>query len=172
MLRAPLPVHGFGRVRNKNYEFRPHARNRRGACGSTFITACNYWAFYARSAAKAVRGYAGATARRGLSFGGRQGLLHRSQQGKLLIYYNRLSDPHRGFTSTFACSMLNIPTTARNANTKRSHPNMEKSAAQRLASHLRALGHRVRLRQHRPRMGTTFYSVEFAPKGQAKRIRK
>jgi hypothetical protein len=49
---------------------------------------------------------------------------------------------------------------------------MEKRVAQRLARHFRALGHRVKIRQHRPRMGATFYSVEFAPKGPAKRIKK
>jgi len=49
---------------------------------------------------------------------------------------------------------------------------MEKRAAQRLARHFRALAFRVGIRQHRPRMGATFYSVEFAPKGPAKRVRK
>jgi len=49
---------------------------------------------------------------------------------------------------------------------------MSKRAAQRLAKHLGSLGHRVKIRQHRQRMGATFYSVEFAPKGQAKRMKK
>jgi hypothetical protein len=49
---------------------------------------------------------------------------------------------------------------------------MSKRAAQRLARHFRALGHRVKITQQRPRMGATFYSVEYAPKAQPKRIKE
>ena len=51
---------------------------------------------------------------------------------------------------------------------------MEKRAAQRLARYLSSLGQSVRVRQHRPRMGAAFYSIEIlAPKRRAaKRIRK
>jgi hypothetical protein len=36
---------------------------------------------------------------------------------------------------------------------------MTRTAALRLARHLRRLGHRVRVRRHRVRGGTTFYTV-------------
>jgi len=38
---------------------------------------------------------------------------------------------------------------------------MEKRAALRLAAYLRSLGHQVRVRQLKSRMGASFYSLEF-----------
>jgi hypothetical protein len=38
---------------------------------------------------------------------------------------------------------------------------MTKRAALRLASYLRSLGHQVRVRQLKSRMGASFYSLEF-----------
>jgi hypothetical protein len=38
---------------------------------------------------------------------------------------------------------------------------MSKRAAERLAHYFRAFGYRVRIRQHKSRIGVSFYSVEW-----------
>jgi hypothetical protein len=53
----------------------------------------------------------------------------------------------------FACHLIRVACIIRHA--------MSKSAALRLAAYLRSLGHQVRLRQNKSRMGASFYSLEF-----------